>query len=106
MEIEALLAEHLGPARRQLERRRILREQMLTGEIELQSPDRTVKITQTCAGEVVAIDIAPGTFERYDERSFAKILTSALQTARRAGHQAAEQMTDEIVREQEARRGR
>ncbi|MGH2599659.1 MAG: YbaB/EbfC family nucleoid-associated protein [Dehalococcoidia bacterium] len=73
--------------------------------MEVRSPDRTVTITQTCGGEIVGIDIAAGAFDKHDERSFAKVLESALTTARRAGREAAEQLTQEVLEEQEARRG-
>jgi DNA-binding protein YbaB len=102
-EVEAFLAEHLEPARRKLERRRTLIEQMQTGEIGVWSRDRKVKITQTCAGEVKAIEISPGTFEEYDERSFAALLTKTLQAGREIGRQAAERLTDEVLQEKESR---
>lgn len=105
MELEAYLAEHLEPARRQLDRRRVLREQMQTGEVSVRSPDRSVTVTQTCGGEVLKIEIARGTFERHSEDSLASALTKALQAAYKAGRQAAEQLTDEVMREQEGGRG-
>lgn len=105
MDIDALLAEHLGPVRRKFERDKVLAEQLRTVEMEIRSPDRTVTIKQTCAGEILDVEIAPGAFAKHDERSLAKILTAALQSGRRTGRQAAEQFADEIMQEQEARRG-
>ena len=86
-----------------MERRRTLIEQMQTGEIDVWSRDRKVKITQTCAGDVKAIEISPGTFDEHDERSFAALLTTTLQAGRDIGRQAAEQLANEILREKGAR---
>ena len=105
-ELEALIAEHLEPARRKLARDKILFDQLRTSEIEVTSPDRTVKIAQTCAGEILSVEIVAGAFDRYDEQSFSKLLTSAIKAARNVGRQAAEQFTDEILQKRYESRGR
>lgn len=98
MEIEARIAEHLEPARRELERQRILVEQLETVEIDVRSPDRTVTITQTCAGEVTDVVIAPGAFDKHDESSLANVFKKTLQAAREAGRHTAEKLTDDAIR--------
>jgi Uncharacterized protein conserved in bacteria len=104
MNIDALVAEHLEPARRELERSRVLREQMMTAEVDIQSPDRTLTITQTCGGEVLRVRISQGAFDTHDENSLAKVIEDALKAARRAGRQVAEQLADQIMQEREHRR--
>lgn len=101
MDLDAVLDAHIDQARRELEYNRILREQLLTGELDVTSPDRTVKVTQNCAGEVRSIEIASGAFQKHDEASLAKLLVSMLQAGRRAGRQAAEKLTTDIMQEQE-----
>lgn len=102
-EIEARIAEHLEPARRDFERQRLLIEHMETVEVDIRSPDQTVKITQTCAGQVVNVEIAPGAFDKHDERSFAMVLKKALDAGREAGRQVAEKLTEEALQAHEGR---
>ncbi|MGH3741885.1 MAG: YbaB/EbfC family nucleoid-associated protein [Micromonosporaceae bacterium] len=105
LDIDALLAEHLGPAEREMQRRRALQEQLRSGEVEVRSPDRSVSITQTYGGEVLSVKITPGAFGQHDERSFEKVLENLLKTARKAGRQVAEKLADEVMAEGEGRRG-
>lgn len=105
VDMDALLAEHLGPVEREFERERTFREQLVTAEVEVRSPDKTITVTQTCAGEIRDIRIAPGAFGKHDERSLAEALKKALQDGREVGRQAAVQLTDTIMNERGTHHG-
>lgn len=101
MDIDVLLSDALGPARKQLKWEQTYRKQLAENEIDVTSPDRSVTVTQTCAGEVIKVDIAPGTFDKTDEKSFAKLLSATLQAGRRTGRQVAEQLTHQALQGRE-----
>lgn len=105
MDIEDIIAPHLAEAQRQVDRALAQREVRKT-EITAESPDRTLKITQTFAGETLKVEIADGAFDKHDERSFAKLLTDMLKATHKAARDTAEKMTDQVIRERKADDGR
>lgn len=106
MDVDALLAEYLGPVQRQFDRDLLLQRQLHKTELDVTSADRTVKISLTCAGEIIDIEFAPGALGKHTERSLAETLKNAIKAGREAGRKAAEQMTEKAIREREARYGK
>jgi len=81
LDVQKFLKEAMEEARQEFERRRSLHEEFRRTEVSCQSPDHSIEVVQTCSGEIRSIRIAPGTFERYDEESFGRLLETTLRSA-------------------------
>lgn len=92
-DIHALLDKYRDDVRQGFERRRGFQEQLRTTEVTCESPDRMLKLTQTCDGRTVEVTIRPGAFDKYDERAFAKLMTDILKSSHDATRWAARKMS-------------